>query len=58
MSQGFETKSADALKNPSGQRKPKEIVDIGSIQQSLVGHFAELKDPRVYRSGYPKTLGY
>ncbi|MCC5664235.1 ISAs1 family transposase [Nostoc sp. CHAB 5784] len=50
MSQGFETKSADALKNPSGQRKPKEIVDIGSIQQSLVGHFAELKDPRVERT--------
>ncbi|WP_375496010.1 hypothetical protein [uncultured Nostoc sp.] len=35
ISQGFETKFAEALKNPSVQRKPKEISDIGIIQQSL-----------------------
>ncbi|MEH1790168.1 MAG: hypothetical protein V7L23_32525, partial [Nostoc sp.] len=35
MSQGFESKSADALQNSRGQRKSKEIADIGSIQQSL-----------------------
>jgi len=37
MSQGFESKSADARQN-SRQRKSKEIADIGSIQQSLVEH--------------------
>ncbi len=46
MSQGFETKSADAIQNSRGQRKPKEIADIASIQQSLVEHFADIKDPR------------
>ncbi len=50
MSQGFETKSADAVKNSRGQRQLKEIVDIGSIQQSLVEHFADIKDPRVERT--------
>ncbi|AHJ29834.1 hypothetical protein PN465_14280 [Nodularia spumigena CS-584] len=34
MSQGFETKSADAPKNSSGQRKSTQVADIGSIQQS------------------------
>jgi len=37
MSQGFESKSADARQNSRGQRKSKEIADIGSIQ-SLVEH--------------------
>lgn len=50
MSQGFETKSAETLQNSRGQRKPKEIVDIGSIQQSLVEHFAPIKEPRVERT--------
>ena len=50
MSQGFETKSADAIQNSRGQRKPKEIPDIASIQQSLVEHFADIKDPRVERT--------
>ncbi len=50
MSQGFETKSADAVKNFRGHRQLKEIVDIGSIQQSLVEHFAQIKDPRVERT--------
>lgn len=50
MSQGFETKSADALQNTRTQRKSKEIVDIASIQQNLVEHFADIKDPRVERT--------
>jgi hypothetical protein len=50
MSQGFESKSADARQNSRGQRKSKEIADIGSIQQNLVGHFAPIKDPRVERT--------
>ncbi|GAX37349.1 ISAs1 family transposase [Nodularia sp. NIES-3585] len=50
MSQGFETKFADAPKNCSGQRKSTQVADIGSIQQSLVGHFADIKDPRVERT--------
>ncbi|MDZ7954249.1 hypothetical protein [Nostoc sp. DedQUE09] len=47
MSQGFETKSADATKNSGGQRQPTQVADIGSIQQSLVEHFSDIKDPRV-----------
>jgi predicted transposase YbfD/YdcC len=50
MSQGFETKSADTVQTVRGQRKPKEIADISSIQQSLVEHFAPIKDPRVERT--------
>ena len=50
MSQGFETKSADALQNERSQGKSKEIADISSIQQSLVEHFAPIKDPRVERT--------
>lgn len=47
MSEGFENKSADTIKNSRNQRKPAEVADIGSIQQSLVEQFAEIKDPRV-----------
>jgi hypothetical protein len=50
MSQGFKTKSADRLQNARSQRKLKEIEDIGSIQQSLVEHFGDIKDPRVDRT--------
>ncbi|MBW4458502.1 MAG: ISAs1 family transposase [Nostoc indistinguendum CM1-VF10] len=50
MSQGFETKSADATKNAGGCRQPTQVADIGSIQQSLVEHFSEIKDPRVERT--------
>lgn len=50
MSQGFKTKSADALQNARTQPKSKEIVDIASIQQNLVEHFADIKDPRVERT--------
>jgi predicted transposase YbfD/YdcC len=50
MSQGFETKSADGLQNARSQRKLKEIEDISSIQQSLVEHFGDIKDPRVDRT--------
>ena len=50
MSQGFETKSADATKNAGGRRQPTQVADIGSIQQSLVEHFSDIKDPRVERT--------
>ena len=50
MSEGFENKSADTIKNYRNQRKPAEVADIGSIQQSLVEQFAEIKDPRVERT--------
>jgi hypothetical protein len=50
MSQGFKIKSADATKNSGGNRQPKQVADIGSIQQSLVEHFSDIKDPRVDRT--------
>jgi len=50
MSEGFETKFADAGKNYRRQRKPTEVADIGCIQQSLVEHFSDIKDPRVERT--------
>lgn len=50
MSHGFETKSADAVKNSSGKRKLTQVPDIDSIQKSLVGHFGDIKDPRVERT--------
>lgn len=50
MSQGFETKSADAIQNSRTQRKPKQVADIGAIQQSLMKNFADIKDPRVERT--------
>jgi len=33
MSQGFETKSADATKNFGRHRQPTKVADIGSIQR-------------------------
>ncbi|HEY9844751.1 MAG TPA: ISAs1 family transposase, partial [Candidatus Caenarcaniphilales bacterium] len=50
MSEGFETKSADPIENSRRQRKPIEVADIGSIQQSLIEHFSDIKDPRVERT--------
>jgi len=50
MSEGFETKSADSVKSIRRQPKSREIADIGSIQQSLVKHFSDIKDHRVERT--------
>lgn len=50
MLEGFETKSADPVKNTRRKQKLKEIADIGSIQQSLVKHFSDIKDNRVERT--------
>ena len=51
MSEGFESKStADAKKSFRTQKKPTEVADIGCIQQSLVKHFRDIKDPRVERT--------
>jgi hypothetical protein len=48
MSEGFETKSAN--ENSCRQRKSTAVADIGYIQQSLVEHFSDIKDPRVERT--------
>ncbi|ARV58016.1 ISAs1 family transposase [Nostocales cyanobacterium HT-58-2] len=50
MSEGFKTKSGDTVKNTRRQPKAREIADIGSIQQSLVENFSDIKDPRVERT--------
>lgn len=50
MSEGFETKSTKAKESSRHQRKPIEIASIGAIQQSLVEHFSDIKDPRVERT--------
>jgi predicted transposase YbfD/YdcC len=50
MSQGFEIESDDAKKNSHPPRKPKEVAEIGAIQQSLVKHFGNMEDPRVERT--------
>lgn len=50
MSQGFGIESIDGNKNARYQRKPTEVAEIGYIQQSLVKHFTDIKDPRVERT--------
>lgn len=50
MSQGFGIESADALKASRRPRKQTEVAEIGGIQQSLVQHFGDIKDPRVERT--------
>lgn len=50
MSQGFENKSVDVKKSSCPIRKPKAVAEIGAIQQSLVKHFGDIKDPRVERT--------
>lgn len=50
MSQGFGIESADALKGSRRPRKQTEVASIGDIQQSLVKHFGDIKDPRVERT--------
>ena len=50
MSQGFEMESGNAKNTSGNQRKRIEVPEIGAIQQSLVQHFGEMKDPRVERT--------
>jgi predicted transposase YbfD/YdcC len=50
MSQSFKIKSVEAKKSSGTVKNPKAVVEIGVIQQSLVKHFGELKDPRVERT--------
>lgn len=50
MSEGFETKSAVAKESSRQQRKPIQIASIEAIQQSLVEHLSDIKDPRVERT--------
>jgi len=50
MSQGFEIELTDAKKSSRNQRKPTEVAEIGTIQQSLAKHFGDIEDPRVERT--------
>lgn len=50
MSQGFDTKSADVQKSFRTDIKTTEVASIAAIQQSIVGHFSGIKDPRVERT--------
>lgn len=50
MSQGFEIESVDANTTTQNQKKPIQVAEIKAIQQSLVKHFTDIKDPRVERT--------
>lgn len=50
MSQGFEIESAKAKTSARQQPKLTALAEIGCIQQSLVQHFGDIKDPRVERT--------
>ena len=50
MSQGFEIKSTSGKKSSLPQLPLREVAEIQDIQQSLVAHFADIKDPRVERT--------
>jgi predicted transposase YbfD/YdcC len=50
MSEGFETQSGQANKTTRHQPKPREVVSIEAIQQSLVENFSDIKDKRVERT--------
>ena len=56
MSQGFENQSADANKSSRHHSKLAEAVEINEIQQSLVEHFGDIKDPRVDRTKKHKLI--
>lgn len=45
MSEGFETKSAKVKESYRHQRKLIEIEYIRAIQQSLLEHLSDIKDP-------------
>ncbi|MEG4497857.1 hypothetical protein QUB05_17685 [Microcoleus sp. F10-C6] len=47
MSQGFEIKPASAKKSFPSHPELQKVAEIQAIKQSLVQHFADLKDPRV-----------
>ena len=50
MSQGFGIKSTSGKKSSLPQLPLREVAEIQDIQQSLVAHFADIKDPRVERT--------
>ncbi len=47
MSEGFEKESLRGKKISRTMRKQKQVASMGTIQQSLIKHFADMKDPRV-----------
>ena len=50
MFQGFKIESVDANTSTQNQKKPIQVAEIKAIQQSLVKHFTDIKDPRVERT--------
>lgn len=50
MSEGFGIESVDAILSTQNQKKSTEVAEIEAIQQSLVKHFTDIKDPRVERT--------
>lgn len=50
MSKGFAIESVDANTRTQNQKKPTQVAEIKAIQQSLVKHFTDIKDPRVERT--------
>jgi len=50
MSQGFGIKSISGKKSSLPQLPLPEVAEIQDIQQSLLAHFADIKDPRVERT--------
>lgn len=58
MSEGFERESLRGKKISRTMRKQKQVASMGTIQQSLVGHFADIKDPRVERTRETSTHRY
>lgn len=50
MSKGFETESTKPKKGTRQPQKATAAAEIAEIQQSLVKHFGDIKDPRVERT--------
>lgn len=50
MSKGFETESTKAKTGARQPQKATAVAEIAEIQQSLVKHFGDIKDPRVERT--------
>ncbi len=50
MSEGFERESLGGKKISRTMRKQKQVASMGTIQQSLVKHFADIKDTTVART--------
>jgi hypothetical protein len=50
MSRGFGSQSVESQNSAHPGSQPTAIADMDSIQQSLIEHFGDIKDPRVERT--------